>query len=313
ETIRAFSAGRPMELTYRMVRADGAVRWVFERCRAVQDVRDGWVVEGLILDVTEQKIADDALRQSQAWLRAFTDNLPIYLNLKDPDGTYLFVNKLFAASRNKTPEHFIGKTVAQAFDREPAKDLTEYDRGVLASGDTVEFEAPGISAELLGRILHYIKFPVTDPNGDIIGIGTAAMDVTDEKNAETAIRESEAKLQAITQNVPMLMNLKDLNGRFQFANESYSQWINKPMAEILGKTSEDLFPGGDARLITEQEARVIQSGEPVEFEMAALAEHADGERMLQYIKFPVRNAENDIFGIGTAILDITDRVRADTA
>lgn len=313
ETIRAFSAGRPMELTYRMVRADGAVRWVFERCRAVQDVRDGWLVEGLILDVTEQKLADDALRQSQAWLRAFTDNLPIYLNLKDPDGTYLFVNKLFAASRNKTPEHFIGKTVAQAFEREADKELSEYDRGVLASGDTVEFEAPGISKELLGRILHYIKFPVTDPNGDIIGIGTAAMDVTDEKNAETAIRESEAKLQAITQNVPMLLNLKDLDGRFQFANESYSQWVNKPMSEILGKTSEDLFPGGGARLTTEHEARVIRSGEPVEFEMAALAEHADGERMLQYIKFPVRNAENEIFGIGTAILDITDRVRADTA
>ncbi|MAO56305.1 MAG: hypothetical protein CMM61_11485 [Rhodospirillaceae bacterium] len=439
ESIRCFQAGVPLEYTFRMVRPDGGTRWVVERSRAVQTLDDGWIVEGLVLDVTEQKLADDALRQnqawlraftdnlpiylnlkdedgrylfvnkhfadvwnttadrlvgrlrvdvfdkapsevlsahdreilktrevhdfefearspalqgrmlriikfpvtdddgvvlgvgsaslditdqkraeneirqSQAWLRAFTDNLPIYLNLKDPEGTYLFVNKLFAASRNKTPEHFIGKTVAQAFDREPAKDLAEYDRGVLASGDTVEFEAPGISAELLGRILHYIKFPVTDPNGNIIGIGTAAMDVTDEKNAEIAIRESEAKLQAITQNAPMLLNLKDLDGRYQFANDSYSQWVNKPMSEILGKKTEELFPARDAEEIIHQEIRVIQTGEPVEFEMEALAEHADGERMLQYIKFPVRNAENDIFGIGTAILDITDRVRADTA
>ena len=439
ESVRSFSEGKPFELTYRMLTKSGDVRWVYERSRAVQAVEGGWRVEGLVLDVTDQKVADDTLRQNQAWIRAFTDNLPIYLNMRDPGGRYLFVNRLFADLVGKPQENFLGhrpeedygpdklddllkldqqvletgevqdvemagrfkghdekifryikfpvvddagvvlgvgtaaidvtekkraedeirqsqawlraftdnlpiylnlkdedgrylfanRLFAEAWEtssenligrlrseviaKVPSDLLTEKDREVLSTGEVRDFEFIARSPRLAGRTLRMIKFPVTDDDGKVLGVGSASLDVTEQKLAQDAIRESEAKLQAITQNAPMLFNLKDLEGRFQFVNESYAQWVRKPVEEILGKTVTDLFPADVTNVIIEQEAAVLKTGEPVEFETTAMSEHFQGERTLQYIKFPVRDDVGVLFGIGTAIMDVTDRKRADLA
>lgn len=313
ESTRCFNEGKPFEFTYRMVRKDGSPCWVHERSRAIQALDDGWLVEGLILDVTEQKLADDALRQNQAWLRAFTDNLPIYLNLKDVDGRYVFVNRLFADIRRDKSINFVGRTPYEALAGKVSKDLLEVDQEVLRSGEVKDFESHARSDELKGRLLRFIKFPVRDDEGTVIGIGTAAMDITDQKMAENAIRESEAKLQAITQNAPMLLNLKDKEGRYQFVNDVYAQWVRKPVDEIIGKTVSEIFSNRSLDVIIEQEAKVLATGEPTEFEAAATSAQGDGERMMQYIKFPVRDDKGEVFGIGTAIMDVTDRKRADLA
>ena len=313
ESTRCFNEGKPFEFTYRMVRKDGSPCWVHERSRAIQALGDGWLVEGLILDVTEQKLADDALRQSQAWLRAFTDNLPIYLNLKDAEGRYVFVNRLFADIRDDKSINFVGRTPYEALSGKVSEDLLEVDREVLASGQVRDFESHARSEELKGRLLRFIKFPVRDDEGTVIGIGTAAMDITDQKMAENAIRESEAKLQAITQNAPMLLNLKDKEGRYQFVNDVYAQWVRKPVDEIIGNTVSEVFPNRPLGTLLEQEAKVLATGEPIEFEAAAMSAQGEGERMMQYIKFPVRDDKGEVFGIGTAIMDVTDRKRADLA
>jgi PAS domain S-box-containing protein len=434
-----YETGQPVDSVYRVINKNGDVRWVSERKRAVQSIEDGWIVEGLILDVTEQKLADDSLRKNQAWIRAFTDNLPIFLNMRDPEGRYLFVNRLFADLVGKTQEqflgqypevdyephklddlvaldrkvletgevqdfespgrfkghadrifryikfpvvddagvilgvgtaavditekkkaedeirqsqawmraftdnlpiylnlkdtegryvfvnrlfadirsdkntNFVGKTPDEAFPDNGSEDLFEIDRQVLATGEVQDFESYARSAELEGRLLRFIKFPVRDDEGTVIGIGTAAMDITDKKLAENAIRESEAKLQAITQNAPMLLNLKDLEGRYQFVNEVYAQWVRKPVDEIIGKKITEIFSSETTDIIREQEAKVLTTGEPAEFEAPAISAQGDGERTMQYIKFPVRDDKGEVFGIGTAIMDVTDRKRADLA
>jgi PAS domain S-box-containing protein len=309
---RCFDEGRPFEHTYRMVAADGAVRWVEERSRAIQQTKEGWVVEGLILDVTEQKIADDNLRESQAWLRAFTDNLPIYLNLKDADGRYVFANRQFVGGDQNMLEHCLGKTSEEAFPW-ATPELGALEREVMRTGEVRDFEGPAIRPELAGRIMRFIKFPVRDIEDKVIGVGSAAIDITDQRRAEEAIRENEAKLQAFTQNAPLFMSFKDLQGRIQFVNESYANWLRKKPEEIVGLTVREIFPGRDTSMIMEREAAVLETGEPVEFETGAMAAQGDGERVLQYIKFPVRNDQGEIFGIGTAMMDVTDRKRADLA
>tara|TARA_R110001592_G_scaffold25555_4_gene96972 strand:- start:1585 stop:8892 length:7308 start_codon:yes stop_codon:yes gene_type:complete len=439
QSLAGYETGQPVNSVYRVFHRNGDVRWVSERKRAVQSFKGGWVVEGLVLDVTEQKLADDALRKNQAWVRAFTDNLPIFLNMRDPEGRYLFVNRLFADLVGKTQDqflgqfpdvdyepnklddlmaldrkvletgdvqdiespgrfkghsdrvfryikfpvvddtgvilgvgtaaiditekkkaedeirqsqawlraftdnlpiylnlkdtkgryifvnrlfadvrsdksiNFVGKTPHEALPGNGFDDLFEIDRKVLATGEVQDFESHARSEELKDRLLRFIKFPVRDDEGTVIGIGTAAMDITDKKLAENAIRESEAKLQAITQNAPMLLNLKDMQGRYQFVNDVYAQWVRKPVQEIIGKTVTEIFSNRTLDTILEQEAKVLATGEPAEFEALAVSAEGDGERMMQYIKFPVRDDKGAVFGVGTAIMDVTDRKRADLA
>ncbi|MEQ9360418.1 MAG: PAS domain S-box protein, partial [Rhodospirillales bacterium] len=439
ESLAGYRAGRLVESVFRIFHKNGGMRWVSERKRAVQTLDGGWLVEGLILDVTDQKVADDALRQNQAWIRAFTDNLPIYLNMRDVGGRYLFVNRLFSDLMGKTPEYFvgrmpeadyapnklsdllaldqkvlatgevqemesvgrfkghadrifhyikfpvvddagavlgvgtaaiditekkraedeirqsqawlraftdnlpiylnlkdpdghylfanrlfaeawgtdakniIGKLREEIFAKPPSEELSAIDREVLQTGEAKDFEFVARSPALEGRTLRMIKFPVVDGDGAVLGVGSASLDITDQKKAEIAIRESEARLQAITQNAPMLLNLKDMDGRYQFVNDVYAQWVGKPVDEIIGKTVIDIFTNNVTDVILEQEAKVLATGEPTEFEAVAMSTQGDGERMMQYIKFPVRNDKGDVFGIGTAIMDVTDRKRADLA
>ncbi|WND77079.1 PAS domain-containing protein [Thalassospiraceae bacterium LMO-SO8] len=109
------------------------------------------------------------------------------------------------------------------------------------TGETLSRETERPFADNTVHNLLITKYPFRDETGEVAGVVSVSVDLTDQKKAENAIRESEAKLQAITQNAPMLLNLKDMEGRYQFVNDVYAQWVGKPVDEIIGKTVTEVF------------------------------------------------------------------------
>lgn len=92
-TQRSIAIGQPFTYTYRLRTRDGQEKWVWEQGCLVAQPNGQQVMEGFITDVTGQRLAQQALRQSQAQLQAMFDNAASAIALLDAQGHYLQVNE----------------------------------------------------------------------------------------------------------------------------------------------------------------------------------------------------------------------------
>lgn len=137
-------------------------------------------------------------------------------------------------------------------------------------------------------------------------------DIGEQKKAAAALVESEARLRAIFDNSPACMNLKDLQGRYIFANKKYGEWWGLNVEDVVGKTADEFHTNLHGVVaLTATEKKVIETGETHEIEVKIHREidHEPHDRLL--IKFPVKSPDGMIVGLGTFAFDITERKKAE--
>ena len=147
-------------------------------------------------------------------------------------------------------------------------------------------------------------------NGYLVGVFD---DVTAQKSAQMILEETQARLTAITENVPIMLALKGLDGRFLSANSIFAEWHETTVDNLIGKTAHDLIPKDRADEVAELERKVIESGEIVILEAESVLHKTQEGRPTIYrlMKFPVRDREGAIMGLGTAMTDITEQKEAE--
>jgi len=126
---------------HRIVRPDGAIRYLLEQGRAVYDEdRNGSRMMGICYDVTEQKQVEIALIESERRLQDILDHSQMLVYLKDLEGRFLFVNQHFEKLFHLERGAALKKTDAELFSFEAAAAYTRNDRMVLHGGAVQQFE-----------------------------------------------------------------------------------------------------------------------------------------------------------------------------
>ncbi len=139
---------------------------------------------------------------------------------------------------------------------------------------------------------------------------TLERDMVERDHAEAALRESEARLQAIIDNSPLVLFIKDLQGRYLMANRSYLELFDTTADDLLGLTDHDRFPESVADEYRANDLEVIESGEPHEFEETAVFHGV--EHSYVTVKFPLRD-KRGIYAVCGISADITDQKRQQQA
>lgn len=153
---------------------------------------------------------------------------------------------------------------------------------------------------------------VRNDAGEPIQIISVIQDISEQKNAKAALVDSEARLRAIFDNSPACMNLKDLQGRYIFANKKYGEWWNMNVDDIVGKTAKEFHVSKQGlEALTAAEKKVLETGETHETEVTIQRECDPEPHDRLLIKFPVKSTEGTIIGLGTFAFDITDRKKAE--
>jgi PAS domain S-box-containing protein len=163
-------------------------------------------------DITERKHAEEALKQSEAQFRTFVDNAPAQIYMKDRDGRYLLVNRQVEEAVGRATADIIGQTNAAFYPPDMVRKYSEHDNHVLVTGEADTREIDITMADGTARPHLMAKFPVLDADGKIAGVGSYATDITENKQAERALLESEQHHRELFEAAPFSIVLQDWSG-----------------------------------------------------------------------------------------------------
>ncbi|PUA30900.1 MAG: diguanylate cyclase [Cellvibrio sp. 79] len=130
--------------------------------------------------------------------------------------------------------------------------------------------------------------------------------------AEQALWASETYLNAILRYSPALISVKDLDGNVVLASEHFKQMANIDESGFVGKNVFDVYPKDVAQSMWEIDAATKAKQQTYEVELDLM--HKDGsQHTYLMVKFPLRNKENNVFGVCTIGTDISERKLAENA
>lgn len=163
-------------------------------------------------EMIERKRVDEEIRASEGRLRAFMDNSPAAVFIKDQDGRYVYINRTLERRFETTAAHWIGKTDSELWPKAVAERLRANDLFVLSQGpSSLALEVVESVPDSTGSDSYWLscKFPLHNSVGPSL-LGGIAMDITKSRHTEEALRTSEQRLrQALDDRERLSQDLHD--------------------------------------------------------------------------------------------------------
>ncbi|HVX11723.1 MAG TPA: PAS domain S-box protein [Pirellulales bacterium] len=260
-------------------------------------------------DVSEQKRAEQALRNSEALYHSLVENLPMNVFRKDLTGQFTFANRQFCEALNVRHDQVLGKTDLDFYQRELAEKYRGDDRYVLETGKVLEAIEEHRKTDDSKIYVQVLKTPVRDSEGRIVGTQGMFWDVTARKQTEEALRESQQRLQSILDNARAVIYVKSVDGRYILVNRQFESLFHTRRGEVVGQTDFDLFAPELAEAYRANDEQVLAAGAALQFE--EVAPQDDGPHTYISTKFLLYDSNgvpHALCGIST---DITERKQAE--
>ncbi|EPR42111.1 multi-sensor signal transduction histidine kinase [Desulfovibrio sp. X2] len=196
--------------------------------------------------VAERTTAERALREKQALLAAIVEGTPDAVFATDTEGRHILVNSAGAALFGRTPDEVLGRDIAELFPPDVAPRIRELTRAaVRAAGPGTREESIPV-AEGLERSFIVTRGPLSDADGEPIGMFGIARDVTEMRATQEALQESERRFRHAFEQAGVGMFHGDAQGNFLLANRTFAEITGYSADELTRMTYRDLSHPEDA-------------------------------------------------------------------
>jgi len=249
--------------SYRIVRPNGQIRNINEMVESVL-TEDGSLryILGTIQDVTEQMAVETALADSRRLLREIIDSVPATISVRDTNGRYVFANAAMAKFHNRPVDWFPGRSLDEVYDEIYVRHVLEADRQIIETGQkhlfhrTDYLDPRGFTSAWLTS-----RAPIHDAAGTVKYVVSIGLDITELKQMEAALQESEDRFRSIADSIPALIWMSDRDGHCIFLNKQWSAYTGRPAAEELGRGFFDsIHPEDRARSIEVEQGMLAYRG-----------------------------------------------------
>src|SRR5215831_6580745 len=306
-------AGKGESVTYERESKDanGRERWL--RNRIVPDFRFDGTIKGYYIvghDITDLKEAQDALAARESQLRAIMDGVPAPVAYIDRDERCQYVNRTFlhyfGLTQEQVTELRLRDVVGHGIYPSAQVMLTRALRGESTSFDRLVPGANGVRRWMTIRVV-----PDMSTEREIAGAFVLMNDIHGLKQAQEALRASEAELRLIMDNVPARVAYIDRDYRFRFLNRHNEEWLSESRKELTGRRISEVVGEARGRQLQPLLTRVL-TGETISTEQ--LLAQPNGEQRWESIHFaPNRDAEGNVIGIYAVHTDVHDQKRNEEA
>jgi len=292
-------------------RKDGSKIWISENCRAIRDAQGKLLYyEGSVEDITQRRLAEEAVRNSEALYHSLVENSPQNIFRKDIQGRFTFANEQYCRHYNCKQADILGKTDFDFFPPELAEKYHRDDWRVLETGQTLHLTEEHQPKGQEKTYVQVVKSPLYDAAGRVIGLQGMFWDITKERQMEEKLRNSEALYHSLVETIPHSIFRKDLEGRYTFVNPEFCRVLNKTPEEILGRTIYDFLLPEKAKLREADDQAVIRSAKPL-MQVEESQFRDVSRRFIQVVKLPIFDAQGKVVGLQGMFWDITEQKLAE--
>jgi len=283
ETLKAHG-GAVQNYEAELRRRDGSSVWVSTNAHYLRDAEGRLTgIEGTTRDITERKRVEEHLSESEAYLRAVISNAPVVLFTLDRDGILRFSEGKGLAVLQLKPGEAVGRSAFEMYRDYPQ--ICADIRRALAG-------EPVVSTAELGPVVFETHYqPVRSPGGDVDTVIGLAIDITERRQAERALAQSESNFRTLIEsaNVGILVNFK---GKHVFANPRVQAMLGYNQDEIHQTGITDLVHPDEREKVMQrfrdrtagktvppvyETIFVTKAGEPVPVEITAATTTWQGE------------------------------------
>jgi PAS domain S-box-containing protein len=243
---------------------------------------------GSWIDLRPIRQAQQDLAVSEARFRLLTENASDLVAVTSVDGMLLYVSPSVQRLLGYEPEEVVGHPVADFLYPEEVDMVMEAVNYSLAEEPSTQGKIHRLRCKdgswryfetLVRNLLH-------EPA--VAGIVFNARDVTERRRAERALRASEQDMNAIVENLPLMVFAKDAQQlRFVRFNRAAEELLGVPRANMLGKSDRDFFPPEQAELFLGKDRETLATGEGVDIPEEVI-DTPHGQRILHTRKVVVR-------------------------
>jgi PAS domain S-box-containing protein len=259
---KVYRTGEPgRECVYRVIRKDGTKEYIEASISLKKDPSGKPLgFRGIIRDIAERKLAEQALHESEDKYRTLFDDSKEPLFITTTDGKFVDLNEamvqLFGYD-NK--EELMKIKVAQTYFNQ--EDRSKFQEIMARQNYVKDMEIELRRKE--GRKIYALLTVTTrkDREGNIIGYRGTIKDITERKQAEEALRQSEEKYRNILESIEEGYYETDLTGNFTFLNDSMCRIYGYPRGELTGMNDRQYLDKETAKRTFQVYNKVYRTGE----------------------------------------------------
>ncbi len=272
----------------------------------ISPVRDGDAVRGILgvnIDITERKRAEDQIREAMREKEAILSSMVEQIVCHDADMRILWANAAAEAAVGAAAGELVGRPCYEVWhgrkDVCPGCPVAE----TFATGE--RHEAEMTTPE--GKVCFVRGYPVKDEDGTVKYAFEVALDVTERRRAEEALRDSEERYRGLFEKSPLSVTLVDPSGVVVDLNRATEELIGYAKEEVVGKRFEEIptLEAGDVPRMRENFAKLLR-GEEVEAYELVMTSKRGKKRRIEVVNCPwTRNGQT--VGIQVIAMDAGGR------
>jgi PAS domain S-box-containing protein len=298
------------ECDYEIIRKDGTKGYVEASISLKKDPSGKPIgFRGIIRDITEHKLAEQALHESEVKYRTLFDESKEPLFITTTDGKFVDLNEAMVQlfgyeNREELMKIGVAQTYFNPEDRNKFKEIMAKQNYVKDMGLDLKKKDGGKICALLTVTTR------KDPEGNIIGYKGTIKDITERKLAEEALRQSEEKYRNILESMEEGYYEVDLAGNFTFVNSSACRIHGYPKEELIGMNDRQWTDKENSKKLFQAFNKVYRTGESgavCDYELI----RKDGSR--RYVEVSISLRKDSLgkpIGFRGLVRDITDLKRA---
>ena len=292
-------------IEYRIKTKSGEEKWLWEQGIGIRDAAGNVdTLEGYILDITDRKKTEIALREGEAkFKRIFQASPTIILLTSIPHGRILEANETFENIVGWKKEEYHNKTTQEINLWENKKDREEYIQ-LLTTNGFVKNKEYNFRLKT-GEIRHALV------SGHILNLHTGTVilgvfnDITDQKNTNEKLNNERIHLKTVIETIPDLIWLKDLNGLFLNCNNQFEKFLGAKEKDIIGKTDYDFVDKKSADFFRMNDKAAMKAQKPTTNQEWVTFASDNRRVLLETTKTPMYAYNNQLIGVLGMARDIT--------